>query len=453
MTYTPPFIRSQNFLPNCQWQLASNMPYLTNPLPTKMKENGTGPQTAVTATLSSSYVNNNQPRLSTTNTQEMRVGDIVFCDNLSFWGYSGRGRPTTTAFLCTNRVPYLVANTEFDVVGHFGSVCPSSAGTFTITPIGTVLPSGSGQCFDGWKRSPTLTNWADDWPSNNCPGTIRTLGSRKGSASAEVVYWTCPPGRIGRYQGRLITFGALIKQRVQSGAGTARLFINDGVSGIVYSNSTVGAAYSDPVYGGFEFVTVTARVSTSSTLLQIGLEMDGALNDVYYMGTPTAIFGSGLTVDDLGQPSTEIIRPVGHWNPPLLTPYCINFPSTGFATGLYGYNEQDFEAISNGVCHKTVPMAKCKYEWDTGTAGAQLFIASDFLYLNFGPHAIQQVVGGTAPDYIRDVAQTWHVFSETGKFCVFTNIGGFDPTAGGHSGATCDYDVVVLAMQEGSVLY
>lgn len=420
----------ENILPNSQWQLASTG-YVT-----KQNEAGTGDQTAITCT--GFDVSNNNPRFFTSNTQELKVGDIVVVSGGGFqWGYAGAGYVSTATAV---RVESIVPGVSVRIAPvSFGGVTPAASAACTLTPItGGVSGAGSGQSLDGWKKSTTAITWADDFSSNSCVGAIRTLGVRKGAASGESVSFTAPTAQIRRYAGRSITFGCLVRQKVQSGAGTWTLSISDGVGTTTSSNGT-GTSYSDPTYGGFEFKTVTRTVSASATTLVISVNLTGASSDVYYIALPTAGIGSAMYVGQCKQMVNELIRPVGHWNPPLLTPYVIDMPATAYpGTGglLFGYSGIDMEAISLGAVHKSVCAVKCKLELVAGApwVNHHFFTGSKLDYsLIFGPQQVVQVAGNTV------VGQGWLPFSDDGTVCMFSDVASFSPT-----NVTFDFDLVQL---------
>ncbi len=400
-----------NFLPNPQWQLWSGLGYIT-----KQNEAGTGPQTAITST---AYTLTTQtPTFTTTNTQTLRVNDLVVISGGGYqWGYGGVGYISTAT---SNRVTTVTPNTSVVVVSQLGGVSPiGSAGT-VLTPIQPGdLGTGTGQGADGWKKTGTLTVWPDDWSANACPGAIRVLGMRKGAAgdASEDFYWTVSPNQIGAFRGRQVTFGVLVYQKVQQGSGTFRIYTVDNVTGRTYSARGTGASYVNPNtnYGGYQFLTVTATVAMAATTLSIGITTDGEIGDVCYAGTPTAVYGANLGVGGLGIPPSSFIRPVGHWNPPLTVPLAMTFPATEISSGLYGFSGQDLEAMSQGVVHNSVVAVECKIELTTTTVGATLFTGSRLDYsLIFGPQVYTQVASVT------NAGQGWLPLADDGTFTIFT---------------------------------
>ena len=425
-------VQSANFLPNNQWQLWTGLNYIT-----KQTAAGTAAQTAVS---SSAYsLANNAPTFTVANTQALRVGDLVVVSSGGFqWGYAGSGYVSTAT---ANRVAAIVSNTSVTVASSpLGGVTPAGSAATTLTPI---TPgdngSGTGQAADGWKKSTTLTVWADDWAANACPGAIRTMGIRKGSASAESISWTVSPNQIAKYQGQDVVFGVLVRQKVQGGQGTWRTYISDDVTGTTYSDYAQGTRYTEPTYGGFQFLSVSALVSASATTFSMGISFTGASSDVYYVALPTGCIGSAISVANCRQATSEIIRPVTHWNPPLLTPLTMTFPLAAYpGTGglLYGFSGQDLEAMSMGMIHKSVAMVKCKIEFSTLTIGDDLFTGTRLDYsLIFGPQVVIQRASTI------NVGQGWLPLADDGSFAIFTA-----SASTVIANATFDFDLVQLSM-------
>lgn len=418
-----------NFLPNCQWQLWTGLPLF-------QKQNAAGTAYQSSVTFTGFQTANNQPTCYTANTGELKLGDLVILNwPQNFWGYAGIGYVTTQT---ASRVIALVPNVSVTLQGNLGAVSLATSASVMVSPI---CPgdygSGTGQCADGWKKTGTLKVWADDFSANVCIGAIRTLGIRKGAATTETVSWSVSPNQLRKYLGKTITFGILVYQKVQTG-GTWRVSIYDNVNGTTCSANGTGVAYSDPVYGGFQYLSVTATINPTATAFGVWLECLGAVGDVYYVGIPTAVIGSTLCREACGQPDNDLMRPVTHWNPPLLTPLKVSFPATAYpgAPGLYGWSGIDLEAISLGQCHKSVSMVKAKIEWQTSTVGAYIFTGSKLDYsLVFGPQAATQVSG------INCVGQGWLPLADDGTFTLFSGTPSLAPTAG-----TFDFDCVQLSM-------
>lgn len=85
---------------------------------------------------------------------------------------------------------------------------------------------------------------------------------------------------------------------------------------------------------------MTATVPMNAAEWGVGIEFAGNAMDIYYVAIPTAVLGPELTVYDCHQNVIDELTPIGHWNPPLLTPLTMTF-NVGVATGLYGWKGID----------------------------------------------------------------------------------------------------------------
>jgi len=230
----------ENILPNVQWQVWSALAgafwnendkawrlYCV----TKMNREGTGTQYPIVCDRFD--VLNNNPTFYTKNTQQLKNGDLVLIEGGGFqWGYDGPGFISTPTAV---RVVSLVPDTSFVVVAPLGGVTPRSVlNGVTARPIcpGYLGQIGNGNAADGWKKTPSMTVWADDFAENTCAGAIRTMGVRKDQSVAETLSWTCPPAQLPKYQGRVVSFGALVYPKSAQGRrNTWRPYIFESVSG------------------------------------------------------------------------------------------------------------------------------------------------------------------------------------------------------------------------------
>lgn len=360
-----------NFLSNTNWQVDS-ISGSGSSFITAVKSDGTANQTAISAT--SFNTSANSVTFLTTNTQEFVAGVTLFT-------VSGSGFPNS-AFRATS----VVANTSVTTTLPFNLTSPGSSSARTLTPISQ--GNQTGVVFDDWQVTPTTLNvWADDFPANIPPGSIRALGMRKDLGTAEQYYWTAPATDLTRYLGRQITCGALVNQKVQGGSGTWRLNMFDNVSS-VYSTSGTGASF-----GGYEFRSVTFTSSTSGTGFGFGITLDGNAGDIYYFaGPPTCYYGDAMTASNLAQKPQELLHVALHWNPNLFLPLAITFPTATIGFGDYGFTNQDLAAISFGAVHNSIKAVDLKFEYTTPTVN-MLFLTSKspFSQGTFGPECSTQV--------------------------------------------------------------
>lgn len=410
-----------NFLPNVQNQLFSGVTFGY-----KQVQNGSTSENPVSC--SGFSISSNTPVFTCANTQQIRVGDIVTTSTASFWGYAGPGFITCAQVQCTGgnvqaaRVIAVVANTSVTLQGNMGGISPASSGAQTLYVIAPGDGGTSTRGADGWDKSSSLIMFADDWPANAYPGTIRPLLLRKGSASAEYYRFTYPSNNMATFQGKTITCEMAVLSRASVGNGNFNLAFYDNVTG--FSNSTVLSGNN-----AYQVLAFTATVSQTATLGYFEVVLSGSSGDIYYIaGPPTCAFTSSLTASQMQAPSQTVIRADGHWNPPLLTPFIISFSPSGCAAGLYclpGAQGVDIEAISMGTVHSSISAVESKLELTGTPAMAQLFTASNLTYLTFGPHCIIQVASvtiecsGKLPMYHTDPNNLG-----LATFIMFTNTGG-----------------------------
>lgn len=430
-----------NFLPNVQWQLWSSTQFTT-----KQNAAGTASQPVVACTAYSTSVAN--PIFTCPNTGQVKVGDLIITSNPGFWVFPGV-TVDCTKVQCTQgavtsaRVTAVVANTSLTLAspGLGGTSQPSSTSlNLTVVSPGE-LGLGNTAGADGWTKTGTLVDSVDDFgasatpASTVYPGCIRPLLLRKGITGQEIFQYSIPTLQLPRFRGRTVTFGAAVYQRVQGGASTWNLHIDDS-SGTSTSGNGTGVSL-----GGYQFLSVTRTIAQNATGISIYINLLGNAGDVFDVCLPTAAFAPSMVESQLKQNSGERIRATGHWNPPLLTPFIVQFPSVEMVpgSGLYGWNGNDLEAMSMGTVHNTVSYARAKLEWTTSSPGAIIFTgttASATTPLTFGPQAGTQVANITLSTPPADLP----LFHD-GTFAIFTNNIGL-VTGGGGKGCTFDFDDV-----------
>lgn len=255
---------------------------------------------------------------------------------------------------------------------------------------------------------------------------------RKGITGQETFTFNPPASLLPLWQGQTVTFGVAVYQRVQGGASTWNLHIDD-TGGTNASANGTGAGL-----GGYQFLSVTRTISQTATGIALYINLLGNSGDVFDVCLPTAAFVSSMVQSQLHTNSYEKTVAFSHWNPPLLTPDIVNFPTValgGAAPTLYGYNTNDLEAMSFGEVHNTVGHVWGKLEWKTATSwlGCNIFMGG-FVNtgngaLTFGLQAAGQVNNVVFPTSMSPIP-LYHI---GGTFSLYTdcnNAGGVIPTAG-----------------------
>ena len=377
-------VSGANMMGNSNFQLASQTyPYNTPAVVTAMKADGTGLQNPLAIT--SFSWGNPQPTFIASNT-----GDIENDTLLSFGGPSAGTLFGTAARSYALRIRNLVPNTSFVANLPFNALSPASVG-ITAYPVKiSNLGTSTSGLADGWSKTQSLIAWIDDCSINRCPGAKRVMGMRKGSNSVERFIWQANAGELVALRGRKISFAGMFRQKV--GSGPSVLTINDGVAP-ASSTALTGSAYVNAPTNNYEFKSNDGFVvGLNAPSLTITFDFAGSIGDIVYIGTPTTKYGSGMTPDDLGAPLQEVINPddQSHWNPPSLTPFTGNWPTTALVPGssLYGF-QLDMFALSWGQCHWSVREINMKLEFTAASATEIIFTG------NLNPDGLTKLVFGS----------------------------------------------------------
>jgi hypothetical protein len=414
-----------NLLPNVQNQLASGIGWIT-----KQKEDGTGPQPS--AICSGFAIRNNQPTLTCSFTGDIKTGDLVVPSMVNFWGFAWPGYidcspplkvECNQGYVTASRVVRFVKNQSITIQGELGGVSPAQSSPVTLLPI---APGELGQLprgMDGWSKTRTLTITPDDFPGNSYPGTIRPLLVRKGVNGDEEYVWAVPTPRLNEFRGRTVTCEMAVWHKRQLGSGTWQVMINDDQNPGGFSKPGSGV-----ISAGYEIRSVTHEIGRNAQSVVMGTIFSGASGDILYLaGPPTCAFGASLSPDQMHMNSNTKIRATGHWNPPLLTPYLIQF-NDNCAPGLWCQRNIDMEAISFGTVHNSVTGVDAKVEWTTDTVGAAIFVGTQIDYLSFALEAHTPALDPKPPNHgvTADSSGTIDLYRD-GTFILFTDQPHFTP--------------------------
>lgn len=346
----------QNLLPNTQWQIWSRVGYITKP-----NYQGTGTQSPIA--VSSFTTGSNTCVFTTSNTGQLKVGDI---------GYFSSGDAAITR--APMRVTAVTTNTSFTCLLPFqATATTSSAVSFVPITVGDLTGASGGAGPDRWQRyTPAGTMpkiWKDDFSVNNKAGSPYSVALQKTDSSSQAFYCNIDAQQRLKILGRQVTFGCWVYQKTQGGSGTWDLYINDG--SVTQSTNGTGSSV-----GGFQWLEVTATVSSSATFLSCGIHLNGNNGDTYYVSQPMLAFGSSIGQGKYIQNLNEMLWFDAHVNPPTLTPFVGAFPTTLLPGATwYGY-ELDLEAICYCQLDRTLKSFNVKWEATSATVGLNLFILS-----------------------------------------------------------------------------
>jgi hypothetical protein len=329
-----PAVAPVNLAPNSQWEIMSAV------LPDrKWNIEGTGVMTAVAA--SANTTGSNEVVFTTGSTGELKVGDLI----------TVTGAGVDAALLVSPmRVTALTANASVTVSCPRG-LKPSSTHASTLTPYnaGGNASAASGDAADGWKKTSGLVIWREDNAINLSPGAYYGLGVNMNSLSpGAMLQLQYPDGHADAYksatsfQGRTVTFGAYVYQKVQGSAGTWAVSItSDGAGG------TTAVSAPAPSGGGYRWEEVSYTVPANATYLNAGVVFNGAGADTYYVTDPVFTIGSRIGQGNYIKPQ-ETLVPVVHISPVDWIGASVTFPSTG-SSCIYGFGFDGYAETAGAI--------------------------------------------------------------------------------------------------------
>jgi hypothetical protein len=292
------FSAPMNLLPNTQWEIMS-----AEGAGTKWNVEGAG--TMAPVAFSGYSVGANKVTFAVSgSTGELKVGDLV---------YVGANAGIDPALLVSwMRVTALTANRSFAVrcplglapwFSHSGVATPAdAAGTGSI---------GTGDAADGnWKKTVSMPIWRESNPVNLPPDASYALAAHKNVDAQEAVWWNGPRD-VNRFRGHTVAFGAWVYQKIHTGPGTLRAYIQSDGSG----GRQVVSAAAPAVSRAYRWETITYTIPVDATYIQAGVLLNGASGDTYYLADPVFAVASGLDPDSYTKPQ-EVLFPIVHISPP-----------------------------------------------------------------------------------------------------------------------------------------
>lgn len=331
-----------NFLQNTQFQVRTGM--LAN---TKMNSAGTGTQTAISFT--NFTPSSTSPILYTTNTQQLKQGDLIKITGTSVAGFN----------LTLLRVKGIAVNNSIQVTLPLGLATPATSVACTGTPM---LQYSNGSTNGNGPDSYTITSgvncWIDDFPINSCPGSKLQCGLQLTSTSQQVFYYTVPAADVSLYQGKTICFGMQCLQKI--GSGTAQIILQTD------SGSNFGTNFI--VNGSYEYSELSVLIPTNAAYITMGIVLNGAIGDVYYVSQPKAVVGT--TCGDYTFDNRELV-PICKMTPISLNTASFTIPAFGDGYGTYGFPVDIFQE-TNGAIDPSVRIIKAQLEGKCATGQVAL---------------------------------------------------------------------------------
>jgi len=234
----------------------------------------------------------------------------------------------------------------------------TASGLMRIVTCGAADSVGSGDGADGWSKDTTVTIFRDDWPSNRVDDALYALTCVKGSGSTEKYYASLD---LTKFAGRDVSFGLSARQRVKTGLGTWRVYIDcDGTGGgITTSSSSTSVAHN--------WKEVTATIPADATYANVGIELNGANGDAYCLCNPVVALGTFIGAYNYSKPY-ESFLPVVKVEPWVNAG--VTFDAAPFVVGRGVSYPVDLFADSEG---RIAPTVKAMYgNWEGINGNAEL---------------------------------------------------------------------------------
>jgi hypothetical protein len=224
---------------------------------------------------------------------------------------------------------------SFKVLAPLGVTSFSaSSGTGTVvTPGDIVGTSGNGP--SNWKKLPTAALlWMENDPVNFDPigGSTQVVGMRQTSSAETYFYQTLPAARTKALQGQKISAGGRMMQKISTGTGTGRYFIQ--TDGTFHYGNTVALSVGTYQWSGVQNLTIPAGTSS----IVEGFAMNDAAGAVFYFSKPCGIESGYIPNDYYSAPQHEMIYPPGIFNVWSIYGKTFTVPTTTLgSTPFYGF--------------------------------------------------------------------------------------------------------------------
>lgn len=315
-----------NLLTNTQWKIRTAIGTIT-----KFGVEGGG--TLPTLSVTGFTVSSNTPTFSTSNTSQLKVGDVV--------KISGGG---TNVDLTGIEVTTVTANVSFVGALALGLLSGASAAcTAQLITRGDISAS-TGAGPDPWNKTTALNLWVDDNAANSKSGSKYQVGIQLTAVSAQSFFYPISGSDVNQYIGRTLVFGCWVYYKIRSGSGTYRPYVTTNLG------TTYGPVTSATVY---TWVEVSATIGAGATFINAGVEFIGAVNDAAYFSQPMLAFGTALgTGNYFPETRGALFTPVVKFSPAHWINATLNFPA-GLVDGVYPWTfylkAETLEAVANEI--------------------------------------------------------------------------------------------------------
>lgn len=321
-------------------------------LVTKQKADFSGVRSAISV---SSYTTGSKTVVcSTTNTGELRVGELVEFNSAA----------DAALKVYPLRVTAVVANTSFTVVTEQDVGAPGSSAACTATPVARGDYTGAlGGAVNGH-----LQKFADGvaWPkviADDVPSWLSIMGCNanvlwveKVTAGDEYIYWAANARQVAAMQGQTRTFGASVY--IISGTGaSARAYTNNGAI-------SEGTGFATLATKGW--IETTGSCAYNAVTWQEGVLLRGPVGSRFLIARLTSTPGAGpIGSDAFSVPRRQYVP-----SPASISPWVgVDLTSPASMTNdLYSFTT-DMYAISRGQFGKGVSMFHGRLEGQSSVLG------------------------------------------------------------------------------------
>ncbi len=329
-----------------------------NVVVTAMADELTGPITPIN--VSGHTTGSRNVVVSTTNTQELAVGDLIY-----FAPSTGPRPPAVDPALLKSalRITAVTANTSFAVTLEYKDGVPSTSSVClaVIMQRGDTSGAAGGAVTSNVSKYPNSTKvWISERPAHTSllVGCKRVLVVQKatGEGQPTQIFWQANAARLATMSGIPRAVGLAVYVANGSGA-TAKAWINAGGVASTGSSSATTATRT----------WISHHATPTGALYYAGVELTGPAGSTFVLGEFTEGVGNTNLADGaFYTPRAQTLLPVASispWNSANVTT-----PATATADGTYSF-AVDLKQASWGVINQGISYCTGLFEGQSSTVG------------------------------------------------------------------------------------
>jgi hypothetical protein len=205
------------------------------------------------------------------------------------------------------RVVALERDRSVTVLAPFGAAPRSSRpATLLAVNVGGDAATRTGDAADRWSKTISMPVWREDNAANISPGATYALGAHKDRDDPETVSFMPD---VARFRGRTVVFGANVYQKIRSSSGAWRAMIAS-----AGPHASAAMSGRPATTAGYHWLEVSYAVPADATSLSVGVRLEGARDDTYYITDPVFTLGDAIGPDNYVKPQ-ELFIPIVHVSP------------------------------------------------------------------------------------------------------------------------------------------